>query len=378
MEIKKYSENYRVITLAEAEGNFTGENLPKGMQLMGLILIKDKVRNNAEKTLNFFKKQGVEIKILSGDNPVTVSKIAERVSLKNADMYVDARDLKTDEEIAKAASKYTVFGRVTPTQKQMIIKAIKKNGHTVAMVGDGVNDVLAMKESDCSVAMAGGSDIARNVSHLVLLNSDFSSMPKTVAEGRRAINNIQRSASLFLTKTIYSFLLALLFFIIPAPYPFIPIQMTLISTVTIGIPSFVLALEPNRERIKGNLFRNIMSKSLPTALSIVCALIICVGIYSVFDLPIQKYALLTTTVTSLIGIMLIYNISVPFNKLRKALFWSISILLVFGITYFKNLLGVEELSFLNILIIATLALISKFIYDFISKIDLTKYIKKTT
>lgn len=377
LEIKKYSENYRVITLAKSDSNFVGENLPKGMQLMGLILIKDKIRNNAEKTLNFFKKQGVEIKVLSGDNPVTVSKIAERVNLKNADMYIDATTLKTDEEIAKAAAKYTVFGRVTPTQKQTIIKALKKDDHTVAMVGDGVNDVLAMKESDCSVAMAGGSDIARNVSHLVLLNSDFSSMPKTVAEGRRAINNIQRSASLFLTKTIYSFLLALLFFMIPAPYPFIPIQMTLISTVTIGIPSFVLALEPNRERIKGNLFRNIMGKSLPTALTIVLALTICVGIYSVFDISLQKYALLTTTVTSLIGIMLIYNISVPFNKLRKILFWSINILLFFGIIYFRNLLGLEKLSFLNILIISIITLISKLIYDFTLKLNITKHLKNS-
>lgn len=374
-QIKEYSENYRVIVLAHSEDNFIGEKLPKSMQLMALILIKDKIRLSAEKTLNFFKNQGVDIKVISGDNPITVSKIAQRVNLKNADMYIDATTLKTEDEISKAATKYTIFGRVTPNQKQQLIKALKRNGHTVAMVGDGVNDVLAMKESDCSVAMASGSDIARNVSHLVLLNSDFASMPKTVAEGRRAINNIQRSASLFLTKTIYSFLLALLFFVIPVPYPFIPIQMTLISTVTIGIPSFILALEPNRERIKGNLFRNIVSKSLPTALTIICALMICVGMYSVFDLSLQKYELFTTTVTSLIGIMLIYNISVPFNKLRKTLLWSVIILLFAGLIYFQNLLSIEPLNLLNILIIGIITLISKLIYDFVSKINLTKYSK---
>ena len=377
-QIKQYSENYRVIVLAYSEDDFVGENLPKGMQLMGLILIKDRIRISAVKTLNFFKNQGVDIKVISGDNPITASKIAQRVNLKNADMYVDATTLKNENEISEAAKKYTIFGRVTPNQKQQLIKALKQNGHTVAMVGDGVNDVLAMKESDCSIAMASGSDIARNVSHLVLLNSDFASMPKIVAEGRRAINNIQRSASLFLTKTIYSFLLALLFFVIPVPYPFVPIQMTLISIVTIGIPSFILALEPNRERIKGNLFRNILSKSLPAALTIVFSLILCVGIYLTFGLSLQKYALLTTSVTSLIGIMLIYKISVPLNKLRKTLLWGVAILLLSGLTYFQNILSIEPLNLLNISIIVVLTLLSKLMYDFISKINLTKYFKKRT
>jgi len=376
-QIKKYSESYRVIALAHSDESFIEKNLPKGMQLMGLILIKDKIRNSAEKTLNFFKKQGVDIKVISGDNPITVSKIAQRVNLENADMYIDATTLKTEKDISEAATKYTIFGRVTPNQKQSIVKALKENGHTVAMVGDGVNDVLAMKESDCSVAMAGGSDIARNVSHLVLLNSDFASMPKTVAEGRRAINNIQRSASLFLTKTIYSFLLALLFFIIAAPYPFIPIQMTLISTVTIGIPSFILALEPNRERIQGNLFKNIVSKSLPTALTIVSALMICVGMYMGFNLSLQKYGLLTTATTSLIGIMLIYNISVPLNKLRKTLLWGVIILLFVGFIYFQDLLSIEPLTFLNILIISAITIVSMLIHDFILKLNLTKYFKKS-
>lgn len=376
-QIKKYSESYRVIALAHSDESFIEKNLPKGMQLMGLILIKDKIRNSAEKTLNFFKKQGVDIKVISGDNPITVSKIAQRVNLENADMYIDATTLKTEKDISEAATKYTIFGRVTPNQKQSIVKALKENGHTVAMVGDGVNDVLAMKESDCSVAMAGGSDIARNVSHLVLLNSDFASMPKTVAEGRRAINNIQRSASLFLTKTIYSFLLALLFFIIAAPYPFIPIQMTLISTVTIGIPSFILALEPNRERIQGNLFKNIVSKSLPTALTIVSALMICVGMYMGFNLSLQKYGLLTTATTSLIGIMLIYNISVPLNKLRKTLLWGVIILLFVGLIYFQDLLSIEPLTFLNIVIISAITIVSMLIHDFILKLNITKYFKKS-
>lgn len=203
------------------------------------------------------------------------------------------------------------------------------------MVGDGVNDVLAMKESDCSVAMAGGSDIARNVSHLVLLNSDFASMPKTVAEGEEQLIIYSVRLLYFLQKQFILFASTSIF-IIAAPYPFIPIQMTLISTVTIGIPSFILALEPNRERIQGNLFKNIVSKSLPTALTIVSALMICVGMYMGFNLSLQKYGLLTTATTSLIGIMLIYNISVPLNKLRKILLWGVIILLFVGFIYFKT------------------------------------------
>lgn len=374
--IKDYSQNFRVLVLAHSQYSFENGNVPKATQLMALILIKDRIRFNAEKTLNFFKKQGVDIKIISGDNPITVSRIAERVNLKNAKLFVDATTLKTDEEIKSAATKYTVFGRVTPTQKQLIIKSLKENQHTVAMVGDGVNDVLAMKEADCSVAMAGGSDIARNVSHLVLLNSDFASMPKAVAEGRKAINNIQRSASLFLTKTIYSLLLAILFFIIPAPYPFIPIQMTLISAVTIGIPSFVLALEPNREKIKGNLFTNIISKSIPAAITVICSLMICVALYLVFDIPIERYSALTVLSTGIIGIMLIYNISVPLNTLRKALIYSIVALFFGGIVFFSSLIKIESLNYINVMILIPIILVSKIIYDNISKINLEKYVKK--
>lgn len=375
-QIKNYSENYRVLVLAHSQYSFENSKVPKATQLMALVLIKDRIRFNAEKTLNFFKKQGVNIKVISGDNPVTVSKIAERVNLKNASSFIDATTLKTDEDVKNAATKYTVFGRVTPPQKQLIIKSLKENGHTVAMVGDGVNDVLAMKEADCSVAMAGGSDIARNVSHLVLLNSDFASMPKAVAEGRKAINNIQRSASLFLTKTIYSFLLAILFFMIPAPYPFIPIQMTLISAVTIGIPSFVLALEPNREKIKGNLFTNIISKSVPAALTVICSLMACVGIYMMFDIPTERYSTLTVVSTGIIGIMLIYNISIPFNNLRKTLFYSVIALLFVGVIYFNTLLQIEPFNYINVMILIPLVLISKIIYDCISKINLEKYVKK--
>ena len=374
-EIGEYSKNYRVLALAHSNFDFENDEIPSGVQLMALILIKDKIRFNAEKTLNFFKNQGVDIKVISGDDPITVSQIAARVNLKNSENYIDATSLKSFEEIKSAVSKYTIFGRVTPNQKQDIIKALKSQGHTVAMVGDGVNDVLAMKEADCGVAMANGSEIARNVAHLVLLNSDFASMPRAVAEGRKAINNLQRSSSLFLSKTIYSFLLAFLFFIIPAPYPFIPIQMTLISALTIGIPSFILGLEPNKERIHGNLFQNILSKSLPAALSVVSVLLACVGIYSWCKISTERYSFLTVILTGLLGGMLLYNVSKPLNKTRKILLYSVIVTFLVAITKFYGFFEIERLKFVNILILCPMIIFAVITYLYFSQINWQKIFK---
>lgn len=375
-QVKKYSADYRVLVVAYSENEILDSSLPENLKPMGFILIKDKIRNNAEKTLRFFAKQGVNIKVISGDDPLTVSNIAKRVNLKNADEFIDARTLDTPEKVKEAANKYTVFGRVTPSQKQELIKAIKEAGHTVAMVGDGVNDVLAMKESDCSVAMAGGSEIARNVSHIVLLNSDFASMPMAVAEGRRAINNIKRSSSLFLVKTIYSFLLSILFLLISAPYPFIPIQMTLISMVTIGIPSFVLAMEPNREKIKGNLFGSIIKTSLPAALSVVFSIILSVSIYSIFKLSYETYSTINVVITGIIGIILIYRISQPLNFLRKSLLWCISLIFILGITKFGSFFELQPLNWLSLLIILPMIVVATAVYDYIYDADIEKLFKK--
>ena len=367
-----YSKEYRVLTLAHSENPFVDGNLPSDLNLMAFILIKDKIRDNAERTLNFFKKQGVEIKVISGDDPVTVSQIAKRVKLSGYEKYIDMSKVKSTEEVKASAKKYNIFGRVTPYQKQEIIKSLKEDGHTVAMVGDGVNDVLAMKESDCSVAMAGGSDVARSVSHLVLLNSDFASMPRAVAEGRKAINNIQRSSSLFLVKTIYSFLLSCLFFAIPAPYPFIPIQMTLLSAITIGIPSFVLALEPNREKIKGNLFKNILDKSLPAAIAIVFSILLSVSIYALFDISYKRYSTVNVVVTGIIGLILIYKISLPLNKLRKILLRSLCVLFAIGVLKFTSLFELEPLNWINLLIIFFIAIVSVIVYEYVSVINFEK------
>lgn len=248
---EKAEEGLRVLVLASSDVEIIGHNLPDGLKAEGFIFIADKIRKEAPDTLQYFRDQGVTVKIISGDNPVTVRAVAKRAGLSDCDSIIDMSTLKTDEEVIEAAEKYTIFGRVLPDQKLLLVKALKANGHTVAMTGDGVNDVLALKESDCSIAMASGSDAAKNVSSLVLLDSNFASMPKVVAEGRRSINNLERSASLFLVKTGYNLLIALLFLIVPSILPFEPRHLTLLGGVTIGIPSGILALEPNKNRVEG-------------------------------------------------------------------------------------------------------------------------------
>ena len=267
-QLEYYTEQgERVLVLVRSKELMQDTVLPENIEVMGLIIIGDKIRKEAPDTLQYFRDQNVDIRIISGDNHITVSAIAKKAGL----VECDAVDMTTvaDEDIQEVSRKYKIFGRVTPDQKLKLVKALKSDGHTVGMTGDGVNDVLALKEADCSIAMASGSDAARNASQLVLLDSNFASMPKIVAEGRRSINNLQRTAALYLIKTIYSALLTLLFIFIPYPYPYEPANITLVGAVTIGIPSFILALEPNKELVKGRFLPNVLSKSLPGGISIV-------------------------------------------------------------------------------------------------------------
>ena len=258
-DIETYVEDYRVVVLAKSHEILNKEALPEKIEYLGMILLTDKIRPQAKETLNYFKEQGVQIKLISGDNPVTVSKIAKHAGIEEYKNYIDCSKIETEEELKNVATQYTIFGRVTPIQKKQLILALKEQGHTVAMTGDGVNDVIALKEADCSIAIASGSDAARSVSQLVLLDSNFKSMPKIVAEGRRTINNIERSASLFLCKTIYATILAIIFVFAHMPYPFMPIQLSLIALVCIGIPSFILALEPNKNMVKGKFIQNVIA-----------------------------------------------------------------------------------------------------------------------
>lgn len=315
----------RVLLLAHTEQPFADGHLPERLRPLALILLRDVLRPDAADTLRYFTRQGVTLKVISGDSVATVRTVATRAGLPDAHRCIDATSLKTEEAVCEAVERYAVFGRVTPAQKEQMVLALKRQGHTVAMTGDGVNDVLALKAADCSVAMASGSDAARSVSQLVLLDSDFAAMPQVVAEGRRSINNIQRSASLFLVKTIYATLLALLFLLIPMPYPFMPIQLTLTSVFTIGIPSFVLALEPNRDRIRGNFLHNVIGKAVPGAVTIVFNILLANTCAMLFDIPHDQTSTMCVVLTGFTGLLLVARICVPFTPLRRVLFLFITV-----------------------------------------------------
>lgn len=349
-DIENYSKDYRVLVVAHSKNNFGEKNtLPQDIELIGYVFILDKIRKEATNTIKYFYKQGVEVKIISGDNPITVSKIAKRVGIKNSDKYIDMSTLDKTTKLKDLAINYCIFGRVSPTQKKELIQALQENEKIVAMTGDGVNDVLALKEADCSIAMANGSDATKNISKLVLLDSNFSSMPKIVAEGRRTINNIQRSASLFLVKTIYSSLLALMFLFIQEEYPFIPIQLSLISLVTIGVPSFMLALEPNKEKVKGDFLKNVISKALPTGLTVVISIFILVMLKKYNILPEQYFSSLCVITTGICGLALLLTFiparksedtKLPISIYRLILAISMIILFIVGITIFSSFFNI--------------------------------------
>lgn len=353
-ELNEYTRSNRVVLLGQVKHKLN-KTLPKDIQPLALVIINDKVRLEAKATLEYFKEQGVDIKLISGDNPQTVAGVAEKVGLTNI-KYIDMS--KCNEPIIQISDKYNVFGRVKPNQKKEIIMALKANGHTVAMTGDGVNDVLALKEADCSVAMNSGSDAARNVSQLVLLDSNFSSMPKVVAEGRRSINNIQRSSSLFLCKTVYATLLALLFMFLPQSYPFEPIQLTLTSVVTIGIPSFILALEPNNERINGKIIINVLKRSIPTALTIVANVLIIVFLPTIIRLTDDEVSTLCVLLTGLTGFMLLYRISVPFNAIRRCLFVFLITMFTLEVVFLRDLFSLTILTPKLLILTAALFMIA--------------------
>lgn len=305
-------KGYRVLVFAVSDNAFDGNNLPDGLQLVSYVFITDKIRKEAPDTLAFFKKEGVDVKIISGDNPVTVRAVALRAGLEDCDNIIDMSTV-SDDEIPEIAEKYTIFGRVLPDQKLALVKALKAKGHTVAMTGDGVNDVLALKEADCSVAMASGSDAAKNVSSLVLLDSNFASMPKVVAEGRRSINNLERSASLYLMKTIYNTLIAILFMCVPYGLPFEPKSLTIIGMVTIGIPSVILALEPNEDIVSGHFLPKVLSNSLAGGITVLLGAIGVIIATQVFliDLTDAQIKNLYIIVTTFVGLMYLLRASLP-------------------------------------------------------------------
>lgn len=380
--ISSITEPVRILSLCKINREVTADDNLQDAIPLAIILIKDKIRSNAKETIGYFIEQGVQLKVISGDGVNTVSNIAKEAGIEGAELAVDATTLTTDEMVAEASEKYNVFGRVTPQQKKTLVKALQKNGHTVAMTGDGVNDVLALKEADCSVAMAAGSEAARNVAQLVLVNNDFSSMPKVVAEGRRAINNIQRSASLFLVKTIYSMVLALIFIFISNEYPFEPIQLSFVGGLTIGLPSFVLALQPNHDRIKGDFFANVISRALPGGINIILNVIVVTFLGGFVGIDKSSVSTIAVYLTALVGVLMVIRLSIPFNAIRIALLSVILIGLVgiFLLPPFRLLLSLEMLSFNECIVTLVLAVASvilfNILYNFFTSKAISKFINK--
>lgn len=367
-EIEEYqSKGYRVLLMAESGNDSSGlEKSFGGISPIGYIVLSNPIRENAESTFTYFKEQGVAIKVISGDNPATVSEVAKRAGIDGAENYVDASTLASEKDIAEAVDKYTVFGRVTPKQKQLIVRALQKQKHTVAMTGDGVNDILAMKDADCSIAMASGSEAAAQAAQTVLLDSDFGRMPYVVYEGRQVVNNIQRSASLFLVKNIFSLLMAIFSAVFAITYPLEPSQISLISMFTIGLPGFLLALEPNRNRIEGNFMANVMLKALPAGLTDVLsvgALVIC---GQVFNLPSEDIATAGTMLLAVVGFMIIIKISHPFNKMKYGVLIINIVGLLFCGLFLGKLFAIESISNICFLLMVVFAFAAESMFRYLT------------
>lgn len=369
-ELQEYMQENRVLLLVHCKENKLDTS---NIELMALILLRDKIRKEAVATLKYFKDQDVTIKVISGDHVKTVSNIAKRAGIKDYQKCVDMSRIMTPEELKKVASTYTIFGRVSPIQKKELILAMKEAGHTVAMTGDGVNDVLALKEADCSIAMASGMDAARNVAELVLLDSNFDSMPKVVAEGRRTINNIERSATLFLTKTMYATTLAIVFIFLNREYPFVPIQLTLTSVCTIGIPSFFLAIQPNKNRIGGNFIKNVLSKAFPSAMTIVINIIMIMMISSVFHFTPEQTSTLCVAMNAFVGFRLLYQLCLPFNLFKRILFGSMILLLVLQAIFLRSFYSLTVLNIPMMITVGVLVCFSLMMFQMITKL-FEKYI----
>lgn len=357
-KIESYSD-YRVLVFAWNDEALSES--PSNLEVLGFLLIQDKIRKEAPDTLKYFREQGVRVKIISGDNFVTVCNIAKRAGLDDV-KGMDAT-LLTDKNIEESLEKYDVFGRVTPDQKKKIVEVLQKNGHVVAMTGDGVNDVLALKKADCSIAMASGSDAAKNVSQLVLLDSNFASMPKVVAEGRRTINNVERSASLLLIKTIFTAILVVICIFMNSEYFYMPIHLSLITTCTISIPSFILALEPNHEIVRGNFMLKVVSKSFPAALTVVFNVVMIVLYKNYFAISEDITSTLIVMMTATTGFIFLFRICKPFNLLRGGLLVFLISLFVYMLLRHFDFFDLSQVNSGTMLLYVVFAICSVYIFD---------------
>ncbi|MBQ8992443.1 HAD-IC family P-type ATPase [Candidatus Saccharibacteria bacterium] len=359
-EIEKYTrKGFRVLVFAKYAGKLDGKALSKKATPLAIITLENPVRENAPATFRYFADQGVEIKVISGDNPLTVSEVAKSAGIKNAGKYIDARRLETDQDYQTAVETYTVFGRVLPEQKRKLVKALQSQKHTVAMTGDGVNDVLALKDADCSIAMASGSDAAVDAAQLVLLESDFSKMPGVVKEGRRVVNNLERSGSLFIVKNIFSFTAAVFAIILGFRYPLLPAQVSMVTMWVIGVPSFFLSQMPNHDLIRGRFITNILSKAIPGGLANVSVVLLTYLACKIFNVPDDQVSTACTLSFAIVGMIYLYIVCRPLN-LYRGVVWGASLAgLVFCFTILRWFFElVADPSYLVILIPAVVGLIT--------------------
>ena len=368
-DISEYArKGYRVLVFGSYDAALDGGKLTGKVLPMAYVLLANPIRKEAPETFAYFAEQGVEVKVISGDNPLTVSEVAKEAGIVNAEEYVDATTLQTDEDIANAIAKYTVFGRVTPGQKRQFVQALKDQGKTVAMTGDGVNDVLALKDADCSVAMASGSDAACQAAQVVLLESNFACMPSVVLEGRRVVNNIQRSASLFLVKNIFSFLLSLFSVVFMMSYPLQPSQISLISMFTIGIPGFFLAFQPNKDVIKGHFLTNVVLKALPAGLTDVLAVAAMAVFGQTFGLGETDISTAGTMLLAIVGFMILFKICEPFNWLRGCV-WVGSVIGLLGCSIFlPKLFAITGMSTKCIMLFVVFSIATEPLFRYLTKL----------
>ena len=359
-------EGLRVLVVAHSENVNEGTEIPEGLEPVGLLLLTDVIRAEAPDTLAYFESQGVDLKVISGYDPVTVSAIAKRAGLKNAEQYVDATTITTQEEMDEAVATYSVFGRVTPQQKQAMVKSLQAQKHTVAMTGDGVNDVLALKEADCSIAMAEGSDAAKNIANVVLLDSNFAAMPEIVNQGRRVVNNIRTAASMFLIKTIFSVLLSLITIFFGDYYPFEPIQMSLISACAVGIPTFLLAQENNYEKIDHTFLRHVFMNAFPAAVTITgcvfSVMLVCQNVYH-SNLMLNTACVLVTGWNYMAALKTVYA---PLNRYRKVIIYSMQVIFFGAAVVLQNLLTLGSLEFGMIILVFLLMTFSPILIEVIT------------
>lgn len=360
------SQGYRVLVFARYSELLTGEKLTKPVEPLCMILLANPVRANARETFAYFAEQGVEIKVISGDNPITVSEIAKEAGIQNAEKYVDMSAISDEDELRAAAIRYTVFGRVTPDQKRQLVGALKRAGHTVGMTGDGVNDVLALKDADCSVAMASGSDAASQVSQLVLLESDFSRMPSVVAEGRRVVNNIERTASLFLVKNIFSLLLSIFSIILMVNYPLEPSQISLISMFTIGIPAFIMSLEKNTERIEGHFLSNVLFKALPGGLTDFIVVSVLYLFCMEFNVNANDVSTSSTIILAIVGLMILYQIASPMTKTHWILWFGMAAGLLYCMIFVSEIFAITSISKGSVMLLGIFAVVTEPTFRYLS------------